>query len=354
MTAWMVVENEKPLQRRVQEPLQPEGTEVVVRVTHAGICHSDLHFWHGTYDLGGGRTLRLSDRGVKLPRAMGHEVVGRVVRVGPDAHGVAVGDLSVVYPWLGCGRCERCSGGEDNLCNTPNSIGVMQDGGYGDEVKVPHPRYLVDANGIDPAYAATLACSGITVYSAIRKIQPIAPDEPVVLIGAGGLGLQAIAMLQALGHRNIVSVDVAADKRAAALEVGARAAVDGAGDPAQITARVLETTGGLVKAVIDFHNSGHTATAGMECLAKSGRLVLVGLGGGQLELSLAGFIFRPRSVIGTATGTPQDLREVVALARDGKLRPIPVSVRPRSQANEALAELARGQVRGRIVLTPDD
>ena len=82
--------------------------------------------------------------------------------------------------------------------------------------------------------------------------------------------------------------------------------------------------------------------------------MLVGLGGGQLELSLAGFIFRPRSVIGTATGTPQDLRDVVALAREGKLRPIPVSVRPRSQANEALAELARGQVRGRIVLTPDD
>ncbi len=89
---------------------------------------------------------------------------------------------------------------------------------------------------------------------------------------------------------------------------------------------------------------------GLECLAKAGKLVLVGVGGGQIELSLAGMIFRPRTIQGTNTGNPQDLRDVAALAREGKLKPIPVTPMPKSQANEALHLLEEGKVRGRIVL----
>lgn len=351
MAAWAVIENGAPLARIERAPLEPQGAEVVLDVTHAGVCHSDLHFWKGWYDLGGGKRLNLVDRGVQLPRAPGHEVVGRVAKLGPEAEGVSVGDLRIVFPWLGCGQCERCRGGDDNLCDKPNAIGVKQDGGFGDQVKVPHARFLVDPGTVDPAFAATLACSGVTVYSAIRKIQPIGADEPVVLIGAGGLGLQAVSMLRALGHRNIVSVDIGADKRAAALEMGARAAVDGAADG--LVPRIMEVTGGPVKAVIDFVNIGATAAAGLECLSKAGKLVLVGVGGGQIELSLAGLIFRPRSIEGTVTGNPQDLRDVAALAREGKLRPIPVTRLPKAQANEALAMLHDGRVRGRMVLVAD-
>ena len=77
-------------------------------MTRCGVCHSDLHFWHGAYDMGGGKVMRLTDRGVELPRAPGHEIVGRVVAVGPEAEGVAIGDDRIVYPWLGCGECDRC------------------------------------------------------------------------------------------------------------------------------------------------------------------------------------------------------------------------------------------------------
>ena len=349
MGAWAVVESNAPLQRIEREPLVPLGTEVVVEVTHAGVCHSDLHFWHGYYDLGGGRRLNLAERGVTLPRAPGHEIVGRVARLGPDARGVAVGDLCIVYPWLGCGECEVCRAGDDNLCTKPHAIGVLHDGGFGDEVSVPHPRFLVPVGDIDPAFAATLACSGITVYSAIRKVQPIGPDDPVVLFGAGGLGLQAVSMLRALDHRNIVSVDLGADKREAALQMGARVAIDGA--PDGLLERIMTATGGPVKAVIDFVNVGATASVGLECLAKSGRLVLVGVGGGQIELSLAGLIFRPRTIQGTVVGNPRDLRDVAALAREGRLKPIPVTRMPKSQATEALRLLEAGRVRGRIVLT---
>lgn len=351
MSTWAVVENGADLQVVDQPRRDPAGTQVVLEVTHAGVCHSDLHFWKGYYDMGGGKLMKLAERGVVLPRAPGHEVVGRVIKVGPQAQGVKVGDVRIVFPWLGCGTCEVCLSGQDNLCMKPHAIGVMEDGGFGDQVVVPHPRYLVDPGEVDPAYAATLACSGITVYSAIRKVLPLAPDEPIVLFGAGGLGLAAISMLRALDHRHIVTVDINPGKREVALEMGATQFVDGS-QPDLVT-RIQAVTGGAVKAAIDFVNVSATAQAGLELLQKGGKLVLVGVGGGEIVMSLAGMIFRPRTVQGSATGSPQDLRDVAALARSGKLKPIPVTRMPKSQVNQAMHLLEEGQVNGRIVLVEE-
>ena len=298
--------------------------------------------------MGGGKLMKLAERGVVLPRAPGHEVVGRVARLGPDAQGVKVGDLRIVFPWLGCGICEVCLRGDDNLCTKPNAIGVMQDGGFGEQVVVPDARFLVDPGDVDPAYAATLACSGITVYSAIKKVMPMAPGEPVVLFGAGGLGLAAISMLRALGHSAILSVDISADKRSVALDMGATHVFDGS--RSDLVASILAVTGGPIMAVIDFVNVNSTSQTGLELLAKGGKLILVGVGGGELMLSLAGMIFRPRTIQGSATGNPQDLREVAALARSGKLKPIPVTVMPKDEANAALRLLHDGGVNGRVVL----
>ena len=348
MSIWAVVENGAPLQRIERPAREPVGAEVLLDVTHAGVCHSDLHFWKGSYDMGGGKLMKLAERGVVLPRAPGHEVVGRVARLGPDAQGVKVGDLRIVFPWLGCGTCEVCLRGDDNLCTKPNAIGVMQDGGFGEQVVVPDARFLVDPGDVDPAYAATLACSGITVYSAIKKVMPMAPGEPIVLFGAGGLGLAAISMLRALGHSAILSVDISADKRSVALDMGATHVFDGS--RSDLVASILAVTGGPVMAVIDFVNINSTSQTGLELLAKGGKLILVGVGGGELMLSLAGMIFRPRTIQGSATGNPQDLREVAALARSGKLKPIPVTVMPKDEANAALRLLHDGGVNGRVVL----
>lgn len=348
MKAWAVVTNGAPLERIDIPDRDPQGTEVVLAVTHGGVCHSDLHFWKGSYNMGGGKVMLLAERGVKLPRAPGHEIVGRVTKVGPQASGVAIGDLRIVFPWLGCGVCQRCQDGEDNLCDKPSAIGVMHHGGFGEQVVVPHAKFLVDPGDIDPAFAATLACSGITVYSAIKKIMPLAADAPVVLIGAGGLGLAAISMLKALGHQNIVSVDTHADQRAAALEMGATKVVDGS--LKDVSALLMEATGGPVQAVIDFVNVSATGQLGLDSLGKGGKLILIGVAGGELVISLAGMVFKPRTVQGSATGTVGDLRAVVALAQSGKLKPIPLTILPKDAANSALHMLENGQVRGRIVL----
>ena len=136
MRAWAVVENGKPLKEIELPTPEPTGTEVLLETTYCGVCHSDLHIWDGHYDLGGGKTMNLKDRGVVLPLAMGHEIVGRVVKLGPDATGVKVGDLRIVYPWVGCGKCAACLSDEDNMCLTPRSLGVYQNGGYA----TPRPR----------------------------------------------------------------------------------------------------------------------------------------------------------------------------------------------------------------------
>lgn len=347
MKAWAVVNAGAPLERIELPTPQPTGSEVLIEVTHCGVCHSDLHFWKGEYDMGGGRIMKLADRGVELPRAPGHEISGRVIAVGADAEGVEIGSTRVVYPWLGCGHCAACLAEQDNMCLAQRSIGVVRHGGFGSHVIVPHPRYLVDPGHVDPGLAATYACSGITAYSAIAKIMPLEPDTPVVLIGAGGVGLLAVAMLRALGHRRIVSVDVAAEKREAA-EAGGAVAVDGSGD--NVVDRIVAAAGGQVAAVIDFVNTSATARTGFDVLAKGGKLVLVGVAGGELSLSLAGMVFRAAAVMGSNTGTPQDLRDVIALANAGKLAPTPTIERPVYEANAAMQDLQAGRVTGRQVL----
>jgi len=347
MRAWAVVENGKPLVELELPTPEPKGTEVLLEVTHCGVCHSDLHIWEGYYDLGGGEKLSLIDRGVSLPLAMGHEVVGRVVKLGPEAKGVKVGDLRIVYPWVGCGTCRACQSDEDNMCLTPKSIGVYQHGGYATHVLAPHPRHLVDPGSIDPAVAATYACSGITVYSAIQKAMPLEPDEPVVLIGAGGLGMNAIEILKAIGHRHIIVVDVSPEKREAAAARGAKV-VDGAGE--DVARRIMETAGGPVPAVIDLVNGTATARAGFGALRKGGKLIQVGLFGGELRLPLPLMAIRALTVQGSYVGTVKDLRALVALAQSGKLAPLPVTTLPQREANAALMRLRDGQVTGRIVL----
>jgi alcohol dehydrogenase/propanol-preferring alcohol dehydrogenase len=352
MRAYALVENNQPLQEIELPTPEPKGKEVLLEVTHCGVCHSDLHLWEGKYDLGGGKVLSLKDRGVSLPLAMGHEIVGRLVKLGPEAEGkgVVVGGQYVVFPWVGCGTCPACLAEEDNYCPKQRSIGVHRHGGYATHVIAPEPRHLVPVDGVDPALAATYACSGLTVYSAIMKVMPLPPEEPVVLFGAGGLGLAAIAVLRALGHRRIVSVDLAEAKRAAALAEGATEAVDGSGEPEEVAARILAVTGSPVQAAIDLVGSNATARAGTAAPRKGGTCVIVGLYGGDITLSLPLVVLRAMTVRGSHVGNPKELRALMDLARSGRLKPIPVTTEPLAQAQEVLMRLRAGQIVGRVVL----
>ncbi|MFB3113519.1 MAG: alcohol dehydrogenase catalytic domain-containing protein, partial [Nitrosopumilaceae archaeon] len=205
MKAARIVEPNKPLEISELETPKPSGNEVIVKVKAAGVCHSDLHLWEGGYDLGDGTFLKVTDRGVKYPVTPGHEIAGTVSEVGNDVKDVSVGDDVLVYPWIGEGECPACKAGNENLCDAPKSIGLFQDGGYAENVKVPHYKYLAKISGLDLDAATSLACSGLTAYNAVKKANANSP-EYLVIIGAGGLGLIAIQLAKAITKAKIICV----------------------------------------------------------------------------------------------------------------------------------------------------
>jgi threonine dehydrogenase-like Zn-dependent dehydrogenase len=190
------------------------------------VCHSDIHIQDGIMDMGGGRKVEYGKVGFTLPHTLGHEIVGEVVALGPDAAGAKIGDKRVVFPWIGCGKCEFCKRGEELLCANGRALGVRAAGGYADHVLVPHPKYLVDFSGVNEALAATYACSGLTAYSALRKLAHLGAEETIVIIGAGGVGLSAVMIAPAAVKARIVVADISDRKRDAALKAGAAAVYD--------------------------------------------------------------------------------------------------------------------------------
>ncbi len=329
---------------------EPSGTQVLLKVKAAGVCHSDLHIWEGGYQLGHGRgQLSLKDRGVALPLAMGHETVGEVLALGPQAEGVAIGEVRLIYPWIGCGVCAVCRAGDENLCLKPRCLGVHCDGGYADHITVPHPRYLLDLHGLDPVTAAPYACSGVTTYSALKKVE-FALREPILIFGAGGLGLMALSLLKAMGGKGAIVVDIDAKKREAAMSAGALATVDGSA--ADAARQIAEKAGQPLRAAIDLVGNAQTAQLGFDGLTRGGKLVMVGLYGGGAPWALPLIPIKAITIQGSYVGNLRETQELLDLVRARKVEPIPVTRRPLEEANAALEDLRAGKLVGRAVLTP--
>jgi len=344
MISYQIMEHGKPLQKVLAETPKPQGSEVLVRITRAGVCHSDLHIWDGYFDLGGGKRFYVKERGCIPPFTLGHEPFGVVEALGPKARGARVGQKRIVYPWIGCGKCAVCKAGQDNYCvSGTRFLGVNRPGAYSTHVLIPDPKYLVDASGIDDAFAATLACSAVTAYSAAKKLPPLAKGDAVAVLGCGGLGLIGISILKAQGLRNIIGCDIDDAKLEIAKKLGAAATIN-TRDP-----HAAQRIQGIAGA-IDFVGSQTTAALGIAALRKGGRYVICGLYGGELVHPLPPIAQRAIGIVGSYVGSLQELKEVVALARKGKIKAAPVETRPASEANAALEDLKAGRVLGRIVL----
>ena len=344
MISYQIVEHGKPLQKVAFETPKPQGAEVLVRVTRAGVCHSDVHIWDGYFDLGGGKRFYVKERGCVPPFTLGHEPFGVVEALGPKAMGVKIGQKRIVYPWIGCGKCAVCKAGQDNYCvSGTRYLGVNRAGAYSTHVLVPDSKYLIDASGVDEGFAATLACSGLTAYSAAAKLPALAAQDRIAVLGCGGLGLIGISILRARGAKNIVACDIDNAKLEVAAKRGAKETLNTrAGDaPPKLQ--------GLA-AAIDFVGSPATASLGIGALRKGGRYVICGLYGGELVHPLPPIAQRAIGIVGSYVGNLQELKEVVALAKKRKIRAAPVETRPAEEASRALEDLKAGRIVGRVVL----
>ena len=306
----------QPLVFEERNDLQPVGSQRVVRVIGAGVCHSDLHMIDGV--IGG-----------PLPRVLGHEIAG---------HLEGVGDV-LVYPCWSDGTCGYCRRGLEQLCPAAAEPGWAVDGGFAEQLLVPHPRFLLPLGGLDPVRAAPLADAGVTPYRAVRRALPwLAAGATALVIGAGGLGQFAIQYLRLLSAATVVAVDPSEPRRRRAMDLGAHHAVaPGDGLPA-------------AEAVFDLVGSDATLRQAVEHVLPTGVVMVVGEAGGRISF---GFSLVPYEAHLTSSvwGSYQDLRAVLGIAQRGELtwdvEPVPLA-----RANDAVSRLRNGEVTGRLVLTP--
>jgi D-arabinose 1-dehydrogenase-like Zn-dependent alcohol dehydrogenase len=303
----------------------------------------------GHFELGDGRQLDVR-AGRELPFTLGHEIAGTVEAVGEDAGDVAVGSAWAVYPWIGCGDCDLCQRGDEHLCNVAHHLGINVDGGYATHVVVPHPRYLLSVEDLNPSLAGSYMCSGLTAYSALKKAVAQTGKGPIMIVGLGGVGMMGLQFARALHDTPILAADIDEAKRQSALASGA----DEVFDPAEegIRKAVMKASGGGVASAVDFVGSEASLNFAQSIVRKGGSVVVAGLLGGKFSMPVPMFPLRALSIIGNFVGSLPEAHEMLELVRQGKVAPIPVELRPLDQANRTLDDLRQGNIIGRVVLTP--
>ena len=351
MRSAKIIEINKPLQIQENKTPKPKGSQVLVKVQSSGVCHSDIHLWEGGYEGPQGQFLKATDRGVKYPLTPGHEIAGVIDSLGEQTEGFTKNEKVLVYPWIGEGLCPACRTGEENLCDKPRSLGIYNDGGYADYVLVPSYKYLVKlGEELDTDTSAPLSCSALTAYGAVKNAN-LTPNDNVVIVGTGGLGLMAIQLAKAITGSRIIALDRDEDKLKAAKENGADDTINSKKEDAVKV--VMELTKKMgADAVIDFVNASSTVEVDMNLLRRRAKVVLVGLFGGELKLNLISMPTRSYKLIGSYTGSMSDLIELVSLAKRDIIKPV-ISNRFRLEdATKALRMLKDGEILGRGVINP--
>ncbi len=336
MNAALLHEFKKPLTLEdVPRPV-PEENELLIKLEACGVCHSDLHVADGDWPQFTAIT--------KKPVIPGHEIAGRVIEVGGGVRELQTGDR-VGLPWIywTCGECEFCREGNENLCVKQKITGVTVDGGFAEFVKAPASHVVKIPDGLASVDAAPLFCAGLTVYRSLRQAR-VSPGQRLAIFGIGGLGHLAVQIGRELGAE-VTAIDISEEKLDLARSLGAARSLNAA------STNVVQE----VRARSRFHVALVTSAAkaaydmAFSCLRPTGTLLVVGLPPENIcfppILMAAGEV----RIQASAVGTREDLREVLAMASQGKIS-CHVTARPLAQINQVLDQLRHGQVSGRIVV----
>ena len=335
MKAAIVREFKQPLAIEEAPRPTPEADEVLIRVEACGVCHSDLHIAEGDWD----QLKRL----IKLPLIPGHEVVGRIIEKGQEVNDLDIGDrVGVAWVYWTCGECEFCLEGNENLCNRQTITGGSVDGGYAEFIKAKASHALKVPIALSSEEAAPLFCAGITVYRAVKKAE-LKPGHRVALFGIGGLGHLALQIAKTFGAE-VTAIDVSEEKLELARSLGADQTLNATTEDVP---KHFRKRGGAHAAIVTSAAKAAYDQA-FYCVRSGGALLVVGMP--AENLSFPAIAMREMKIMSAATGTRDDMREVLALASSGKLK-CRVESRRLDEVNEIFDSMRRGQITGRVVLT---
>jgi propanol-preferring alcohol dehydrogenase len=325
--------------------------EILVKVAAAGMCRSDFQLVDGYFAEG---------LPVSFPITPGHEIAGHVEALGADvsiSSGLAEGDLIVVDPNWGDGRCRQCHEGNEQLCTNGQLIGFGPPGGFAEYVPVPY-RHVIAVGQLpdqQPEMLAPLTDAGLTPYRGMKKLRAagkLGAGRTVVINGIGGLGGYGVQYARLLGGgATVVAFARTDEKLAVATENGAHHTVNTRNKTADAVRDELEDLTGRrdVDAVLDCAGAEESLALGFSILAKEGALASVGLIGQRAQVPLFPFVSGEISYFGSFWGNYNDLTEVLALAGQGLIKHniIPVNF---DDINDSLEALGRGDMVGRAVV----
>ena len=320
--------------REVPVPAVGHG-QALGKIEYSGVCHTDLHVAAG-------------DFGEMPGRILGHEGVGRVVKVGEGVESLKVGDrVSVAWFFEGCGHCEYCTSGRETLCRSVKNAGYTVDGAMSEYTLVPADYAVKVPEGLDPAQASSITCAGVTTYKATKE-SLVRPGQWLVAYGAGGLGNLAVQYAKKVFGAKVIAVDINDDKLALARKIGADHVINGR-EVEDVPARIRELTGGGAHAAVVTAVSKVAFNQAIESVRAGGSVVAVGLPSEMMELSIVKIVLDGIRVVGSLVGTRQDLAEAFQFGADSLVVPV-VQLREVDEAPAVFEEMTAGKITGRMVL----
>ena len=300
--------------RQVGKPLEnadvpvPEigPSEVLIRIAAAGICHSDAHYRDGTSRIG------------LLPITLGHEIAGRIEKVGADIKHVRPGDRVCVHYLAHCGTCEFCTRGLEQFCRTGQMIGKHRDGGYAEFIKVPGRNAFLLPDQIPIEIGAIMMCSSATALHALNKAR-FKAGESIAIFGFGGLGFSALQLARAFDCDQVYIIEINPTKLALIEELGAVAIDANKGNPVE---QIKDATNGKgVDVSLELIGSSKTMRQAVQCLGALGRAALVGLTAESIPIfPYTDLINKEGEIIGVSDHLAAELPTLIEFARSGKLR----------------------------------
>jgi propanol-preferring alcohol dehydrogenase len=317
---------------------QPGPGEVVVRVTAAGLCHTDLHFVSGLLNLG------------VAPLTLGHEIVGRIEAVGAGVPASRAGERVVVYYYAGCGACRFCLTGDEHLCDALRAEhGFVTDGGFAERVRAPARNAVPLPANVSDAEAAPIGCAVTTAVHACA-LAGVGLGDTVVVMGAGAVGFGLVQVARLRGAR-VVAVGRSEEKLARARTLGAEATVRAGAE--DVAARVRALTGGRgADVVFELVATRETMGWSLAMLGKRGRLVFVGYSEDDLRVHPIQLVVGEQVVTASVGNTLAELTEAVELVASGRVKTVVDRTVPLERFQEAVDALSSGALVGRAVLLP--